>query len=74
MVIAILILIMVMLLLAIFGIAQMLQVDPTTSGPSYDLVRWLEAMLNPYISVIQEWLEYIVRRLAEIRIPGINWQ
>jgi hypothetical protein len=72
MIIAVLILIMAMLLFAIFGLAQMLHVDPTASGPAYDIVRWLEAMLNPYLSVIWEWLGYIVRRFAEIRIPGIS--
>jgi hypothetical protein len=71
-IIAILILIMAMLLLAIFGIAQMLHVDPTASGPAYDLVRWLESMMSPYLAVIQEWLEFFVRKFAELRIPGIS--
>ena len=71
-IIAILILIMTMLLIALFGIALMLDVDPGASGPAYDLVRWLEATINPYLSVVQEWLEYIVHRFAEFGVPGIS--
>jgi hypothetical protein len=73
MLIAILVLVMTMLLIALFGIALMLDVDPAARGPAYDIIRWLEAVLTPYLAIMQEWMEYFVRKFAELRVTGIGW-
>jgi len=72
MLITILVLVMTMLLIALFGIALMLDVDPAASGPAYDIIRWLEAVLTPYLATLQEWMQYFVRKFAELRVPGIS--
>jgi hypothetical protein len=71
-IIAILILIMTLFLIALFGIALLLDVDPTASGPAYDIVRWLAAVLTPYLSVMQEWMQYFATKFAELKVPGIS--
>lgn len=71
-VIAIIIMVIAMFLLGLFGIALLLHVNPHAEGPGFDFVRWLEALITPQIVVIQEWMQFILRKFAELHIPGIS--
>ncbi len=69
-VITLLILILTMAGLALFGLMLMISVDPTASGPGYDIVRWMEQVIPPYVFGLKEWIEYIFQQLQQF-IQGI---
>ena len=74
-VITLIILILTMFGLALFGLALMLSVDPASSGPAYDMVRWLEEVIPPILLDIQEWVSSIIQRVQQLvqgSIPGIS--
>lgn len=72
-VITLLILILTLLGLALFGLALMISVYPAASGPGYDIIRWLEQVIPPYILGLKEWIDYIVQQLQKLIqsiVPG----